>query len=238
MKKFKIIPFHAAIAVGIPIATYGQKPIIDNDDHADIPQAVVIRSQGICEFTPGGDIAFAPLKKDQVLYQDAIVRTANHATVDLFFRRIGTTVRLQEKSEVKLETMTHTPAEKVPKSETLLDLRQGRVFIAVRSVVSGSTLEVRNIAGRSVIEGGGVGRYIVTADGTQVVDKGSAIPLKVIGSTGVTVIVPGTAYRSAEGKMQAVEPSEAVKTMIQFDQLQDLGEASEREHPFKPQVTK
>ena len=234
MKNIKTIPFLTAIAFGIPLMVSAQRAIIDNDDHSDVPQAVVVRTHGTSEFVAAEGAPFEQLKKDQIVYQNAVIRTGKHDTVDLFFRRIGTTVRLQEDTEIKLETMTHSAAVTASKSETLLDLRRGRVFIAVRSLVPGSTLEIKNAAGRSVVEGGGVGRYIVTADGTQVVDKKSAIPLKVIGSTGITVIVPGSVYRSSEGKMQAVKPSEAVETMIQFDQLQDLGEASEREHPYKP----
>lgn len=109
--------------------------------------------------------------------------------------------------------------------DTLLNLRAGRIFTIVRSVVPGSTLEIRNAAGRSVVEGGaGKGRYIITADGTQVADRDSAVPLKVIGDTGITVIKPGQKFDPREGKVFAAAAPAAVEEMIDLDEIQSLGE--------------
>jgi outer membrane protein OmpA-like peptidoglycan-associated protein len=74
--------------------------------------------------------------------------------------------------------------------------------------------------------GGGKGRYIVTADGTHVTDKNSAVPLKVFGETGVTVITPGQKFNAKEGKMFPVATPEAVQLLIDFDELDSLVEES------------
>jgi len=154
-----------------------------------------------------------------------VVRTAGGARTDLFFRRIGTTVRLQSGTEVKLEAMTRHTKDSRPVLETLLDLRTGRIFTVVRALVPGSTFEIRNAAGRSVVEGGGgQGRYIITADGTHVTEKGSVAPLKVIGETGVTVITPGMKFSAKAGKVFSQDPPEAVASLIVFDELDSLGE--------------
>ena len=100
----------------------------------------------------------------------------------------------------------------------------GTIFTVVRSEIAGSTLEIKNAAGRSVVEGSGIGRYIITADGTHVSAEGSVIPLKVIGENGITIIASGQQFARKDGKMLPLESSEWVKELIQLDQLQAAGE--------------
>ena len=100
----------------------------------------------------------------------------------------------------------------------------------------GSNFEIRNVAGKSVVEGGGgEGRYIITADGTQVTDKNSVVPLKVVGETGVTVIAPGMKFSAKDGKLFPLAAPEAVRWLIEFDELDALAEqwAAPGESPAK-----
>jgi hypothetical protein len=188
------------------------------------PQALVLSVHGTCEYSEDGT-AFVPLRSGHVFKQGAVVRTGEKSRTDLFFRRIGTTVRLQQNTEIKLEKMERHLKDGIPVMETLLDLRVGRIFTVVRSLIAGSTLEIKNAAGRSVVEGGGgKGRYIITADGTHVTDKNSAVPLKVIGETGITIITPGQKFNAKEGKLFALETPEAVELLIDFDELDSLAE--------------
>lgn len=238
MKKTTLIPLFAALALWpLAITTLAQiQPgTVQNTDltsvkvteTSDVPKAVVIAVQGKCEYSDDGSL-FTALKPDQVLNQGAVVRTGEDARADLFFRRVGTTVRLQPNSDVKLEKMTHSMKAGVSETHTLLDLRKGRIFTVVRSSVPGTTLEIRNAAGRSVVEGAGSGRYIITADGTQIADKKSGIPLKVIGDTGITVIPPGKSFAAKEGKMLPADVPEEVKTLIELDELQELTDKMSR----------
>lgn len=191
---------------------------------SDDPQALVRAVRGKCEYSENGT-TFAELKVGHVFLQGAVVRTGDGGQIDLFFRRIGTSVRLQSGTEIKLEKMERHMKDGKPVMDTLLDLRTGRIFTVVRSLVPGCTLEIRNAAGRSVVEGGGGnGRYIITADGTHVTEKNSKVPLKLIRETGVTVIEPGMKYSSKEGKVFAVAPSEALETLVQLDELDSLTE--------------
>jgi hypothetical protein len=195
-----------------------------SSDIPDVPQALVLSVHGNCDYSADGT-NFTALKAGHVFKQGAVVRTGEGAQTDLFFRRIGTTVRLQSGTEIVIEKMSRHMKDGMPVMETLLDLRKGRIFTVVRSLVPGSTFEIRNAAGRSVVEGGGgKGRYIITADGTHVTDKNSAVPLKVIGETGVTVITPGQKFNAKEGKMFAVATPEAVQLLIDFDELDSLAE--------------
>ncbi len=225
MKNVRLIPLFIA-AFG-PLLMGASAQVSTRADRVtelfDSPQALVLSVHGKCDYSEDGT-NFTELKAGHVFKEGAVVRTSEEARTDLFFRRIGTTVRLQPSTEVKLEKMTRHLKDGKPVMETLLDLRTGRIFTVVRSLVPGSTFEIRNAAGRSVVEGGGGGRYIITADGTHVTDRDSAIPLKVIGETGVTVIAPGQMFMAKDGKLLDQAPSEAVLMLINLDELQSLAE--------------
>jgi CheY-like chemotaxis protein len=187
------------------------------------PGAVVISTRGACETSPDG-VAFTSPERGRLLEQGAIVRTADNARADLFFRRTGTVVRLQAGTEIKLEKMTLEMKDGLPVVHTLLDLRKGRIFTVVRSAVAGTTLEIRNAAGRSVVEGSGIGRYIITADGTHVSAKDSVIPIKLIGENGITIIAAGQQFAKKDGKMIPISTGLWVENLIQLDQLQAITE--------------
>lgn len=189
-----------------------------------VPQALVLSEHGKCEYSEDG-VHFMRLRPGRILKQGAVVRTGGDSSADLFFRRIGTSVRLQPNTEIKLETLSREMKDGRPVMRTLLDLRSGSIFTVVRSLVPDCTFEIRNQAGRSVVEGGGgKGRYIVTADGTHVTDKDSEVPLKVIGETGVTIVTPGQKFHAKEGKLFPLNPPESVELLIDFDELDSLAE--------------
>lgn len=219
----------------------------------DTPNAVVIALLGDASYSENG-APFVALTETEVyvmakarpvqslsvqkttrfiLNQGAVVRTGADSHVDIFLRRTGITVRLQPNTEVKFEKMARDMKDGMPVMETILAVREGSIFTVARSLVPGSTFEIRNTAGRAVVEGGeGNGRYIVTADGTHVTEKGSAVPLKVIGETGITVIGPGMKYSVKQGKVLPVETSEAEKFLIDFDQLDSLADQAFSSEPI------
>lgn len=188
------------------------------------PQAIVVRVNGTCEWSEDGT-HFKQVKEGEVFTEGASLRTGANSRLDMFFRRIGTSVRLQEGTEVTLEKLERHMSGGTPQMATLLNLRAGRIFTVARSLVPGCTFEIKNAAGRSVVEGGGAeGRYIITADGTHVTEKRSTAPLKLIRETGVTIIAPGMRYDAKEGKVFSVGTPDAVKSLIEFDELHSLTE--------------
>jgi DNA-binding response OmpR family regulator len=210
-------------AVNVQVAASAPPLPAQSPDSPDQPTAMTISTVGKCECSEDG-VTFTNLAKGQILEHGVVLRTGEGARADLFFRRTGTTVRLQPGSELRIENMTLTIKDGLPLVNTLLDLRKGRIFTVVRSAVVGSTLEIRNAAGRSVVEGSGIGRYIITADGTHVAAKGSVIPLKVIGENGVTVLAAGQQFDKKDGKPFAASPTFWVKDMIELDELQAVSE--------------
>ena len=71
------------------------------------PNAVTLSVQGKCACSEDG-AKFTKWKRGHIFEQGAILRTGEKARADLFFRRTGTTVRLQAGTEVKLEQMALT----------------------------------------------------------------------------------------------------------------------------------
>lgn len=241
------LPLDAPAAVQVEEGRRSSEPGLSAQISEDTatPNAVLIALQGKCSYSGDGTNFFRLEAKDVfaikaasgraddsaktntslIFAQGMVIRTEEGSRVDLFFRRVGTKVRLQPGTEVRLEKMERRLQGGLPVMDTLLALEKGRIFIAVRSRVIASTFEIRNAAGRSVVEGGGRrGRYIVTADGTHVTEKGSAVPLKVIGETGVTIMAPGMQFSRKDGKRLPLEAPEAVKLLIEFDELDSLAE--------------
>jgi DNA-binding response OmpR family regulator len=191
---------------------------ISSSESADRPTAMTLSVHGKCDYSEDG-VTFTKLERTDVLDQGAIVRTGKNARADLFFRRTGTAIRLQGGTEIKLEQMVVSIKDGIPVVHTLLDLQKGRIFAVVRSSVAGSSLEIRNAAGRSFVEGSGVGRYIITANGTQVSTEGSAIPIKVVGGNGITIVAAGQQFNGKDGKRLSASASSWVKELIELDEL-------------------
>jgi len=97
--------------------------------------------------------------------------------------------------------------------------------------VPGNTLEIKNAAGRAVVEGSGIGRYIITADGSHVSARGSVIPLKIIGENGITIISAGEQFSRKDGKMLPVSATWQVKEMIELDKIEATAEGTAAETP-------
>ena len=183
------------------------------------PVAMTLSVVGKCDFSEDG-ITFKKLERGHTLEQGAVIRTGDKSRTDLFFRRTGTTVRLQAGTEIRIDKMLVARSDGVSAVRTVLDIRAGRIFTVVRSVVTGSTLEIKNAAGRATMEGSGIGRYIITADGSHVSAKDSSIPLKVTGESGITIIAPGQQFAKKDGEMLPASPSVWVKDLIELDELQ------------------
>jgi hypothetical protein len=201
-----------------------KSPEFQTSASSDVPQAIVISAHGKCEYSEDG-ILFLEFKDDHIFRQGEVIRTGEKSRTDIFFKRIGTTVRLQPGTEVKLEKMERHLKDGQPVMDTLIALHTGRIFTVIRSLVPGSTFEIRNAAGRSVVEGGGgEGRYIITADGTHVSDKDSTVPLKVVGETGITVISPGMKFNAKDGKMLPANAANEVEMLIDIDELHSISD--------------
>jgi len=128
-------------------------------------------------------------------------------------------VRVAPESELKIAKLSQANQNGVPVLDTLLELPYGRIFTVVRALVPGSTLEISDTDGRSVIEGGGLGSYMITAPRPDFGDKLSVIPLQVIIQKGTSIIAPGQEYSAKDGNTFSLGASTWESMLIQLDEL-------------------
>lgn len=171
---------------------------------------------------------FRRLRPNGALYQGAVIRTGRTGTVDLFLRRLGIAVRLQPDSTMVLEQLSRSPLGMFAGTKTVLGIRAGRVYIVNNPSIEAGILEIRNAIGGAVVEGG-VGRYIVSADGTQYSVGNALIGPGTPGATGITSIIPGRTFPPITDDLRPFEYSQAVQSMIEMDRVEDLGRQYERE---------
>jgi len=182
-------------------------------------QVVVLLTDGQCLYAEDG-AKFHALQVHDVLFEGAVIQTGKGSWSDLFIRRTGTTVRLAPESQMRIARLSEASENGVPVLDTLLELRKGRIFTVVRALAPGSTLEISDAAGHSVIEGGGLGCYMITAPGPDAADKLELTPLRVIGRKGTSVVAPGQSYSAKDGATLSLVPSYWEKMLIQLDELE------------------
>jgi len=187
--------------------------------HVNRLHAVAVAVFGKCGCSEDG-VKFTDFDRGQILEPGAIIRTGEGARADLLFKRSGTIVRLQAGAELKLERIAVNIKGGHPSEHISLDLRAGRVFTVVRSTATDSTLEIRNAAGRAVVEGSGGGKYIIAADGTYLSAIGSVVPIKLIGENGITVIAAGQQFTKQDGKLRALAQTSNDSDLVQLDEFQ------------------
>jgi hypothetical protein len=199
----------------------GSNSAVISTHNALRPHAVVVSTQGKCDCAEDG-VTFTNLECGRGLQQGAVIRTGDGGRADFYFWRTGATVRLEAGTELKLEQMVIRVRDGRPAMDIVLELRAGKILTVVRSAKTDSTLEIRNVAGRTVVEGSRVGRYIITADGIDVSDKESAAPLKLISSSGTLSIGAGEQFTKQDGKTLFVPSTLFDQDLAQLDELQSV----------------
>lgn len=167
---------------------------------------------------------FERARSGQRYSEGAIFRTSSgHA--DLFFRRIGTMVRILPNSEVRMEKLEiHRNPQGILVKDTLLDLRKGRIITFVRVLFPESKFQVRTDLGIATVAGAGTGRYDIGANGRFVTAKSSSSALKVVIDGNERLIAPGEAYAAKSKKLQPLRPSEREILLIEADELEALAQ--------------
>ncbi|HTH47316.1 MAG TPA: hypothetical protein VMB21_07375, partial [Candidatus Limnocylindria bacterium] len=210
---------------------------------ADAAQALILSVHGDCEYSADG-VTFSPLKEikegatlrgsddeegavkrlwSRSLSESAVLRTGKDAQADIFLTRTGTTVRVHADSELKLERLIRIAKDQVPPGAVVLDLTRGRITVAVRALVPGSTIEVKSAAGRAVIGGSGTkGRYSIAADGTEIADRDSDVPLKLVTDAGVRVIPPAEKSLARKSRPLPENPSETEIALLAADDFETV----------------
>jgi hypothetical protein len=183
---------------------------------------VVLTSSGTVDVSSDGT-SFSPLDPGQQIREGSIIRTGRKdSQVDLFFRRIGTIVRVGPESLVQIERLRAEVVKGVITKETLLNLKAGEVLCYVRVLVPESKFAIRTVYGEGQIAGSGTGRYLVRADGTFIASKKSQKGLNVSGNAQGASISPGNKFQARSGRVAPLRESEAERLYNQLDELQEM----------------
>jgi hypothetical protein len=197
--------------------------VVISTQNAQRPNAVAVSTHGKCDYSKDG-VTFTNLESGHIFEPGDVIRTGEDGLADLCFWRTGATVRLEAGTELKFEKMVFNMKAGRMAVDIVMDLRAGKILAVVRSVEPDSTLEIRHPEGRSVVEGSRAGRYIITADGTDVTDTNSSSPLRFVGKNGTTFVAPGEQFTQRDGKTPFVPSNSSIQDLAQLDRLQAVAE--------------
>ncbi len=210
-------------------------PIVPDSDPSSRRSVDILLAHGQCLYSENGG-SFQPLVLRQNVHQGAVIKTGKASWCDLIIRRAGTTIRLAPDSAIKISDLSLGTQNGLPIVNTSLELSYGRLFSIVRALVPGSTLEIGDGAGHSVIEGSGLGSYMITAPKPDFGEKLSVVPLRIFTQNGNSVLAPNQEYNAKEGNVFSLASSTWETTLLHLDELEaEADKASAQADAPKPQ---
>lgn len=174
------------------------------EQDSEAPSAYVLATKGRVEVSENGG-KFRKVKQRELIREGAIVRTGSSGRIDLYLKRMGSAVRLKKNGEIKLEQMDRNVRADGVANSAVIAVRKGTMLTVAKADVPNSSLEVKNAAGRATIQQNPVGRYIVTAEKTQLIPTEAKM-----------------AVRADEKFTQETTP--VVQEQLEFDELQALAD--------------
>lgn len=148
-----------------------------------------------------------PAKVGARLGENAVIRTDNTATVDLFLGENGPVVRVTKGTTLGIDKLDYEDSGIEKVIDTQLDLSNGKILGNVKKMAAASKYEVKTPKGVAGIRGT---EYSISADGTVVVVSGTVIVVYIVDGkpqppvvvTGGNIAVPPT----ADGQPVTIRP--------------------------------
>lgn len=184
--------------------------------------AIVGRIEGAARYTTGDNI-WQPLRSGMVLRPGAVIQTAQNSQVDLIFseREVGpppettfghlvyrpgeadvrqNVIRLRENTLLAIDKLSWEDTGADVVTETMLDLRAGRVFGSVKKQTAGSKYEIKIPAGVASIRGT---VFELSADGIVSVYAGTVVMayMQPDGTVATRIIVAGQRFNLRTGEL-------------------------------------
>jgi len=136
--------------------------IVEPPEKVENAVAIVLDVQGDCTISNDGK-NFRPLKKSAELGENATIRTSSQSSADVFLKRMGATVRLKPNTEINLNRVIQKKDQR-QELNTTVDVRKGKMLTVIHANVPGSSLEIKNAAGKKITDTTAGSRYTVSAD--------------------------------------------------------------------------
>jgi hypothetical protein len=162
---------------------------------------------------------FYTLKPGHVPVAGVVIQTGKNSWVDLFIRSTGATIRIAPESQLKIAKLSQTMQHGVAVADTLLELRDGHVFVVGRTQAPENTLAVQDSTKVSRVECGGPGSCLITATPGVAAAKLTITALGVVNPrSGVNAA--GREYRSKNVKTISLLPAAWEAALVQLDELE------------------
>jgi len=136
--------------------------IVEPAEKVANPVAVVLDVQGTCNISNDGT-NFRPLQKSAELAEGTTIQTTTSGRADIFLKQMATTVRLKPNSEITLNRVTQKKDQR-DEVKTIVNVRKGKLLTVVHANVPGSSLDIKNAAGKTLTDTVAGGHYMVSAD--------------------------------------------------------------------------
>jgi len=149
------------------------------------------------------------------------LKTENEATVNLFFRRIGTIVQVQTNSVVSLDKLEAEMKDGKLVKRTELSVKQGRILSCVRMLIPESKVIVRTPKVVFHAPGTGMGRFQFSADGSAIVGRRSALTLVADAGGELVTVMPGQTFDGKSTHAVQVNPAYLEQFVKTMDVLQE-----------------
>jgi hypothetical protein len=151
--------------------------VVEPPEKVENAAAVVLDVQGDCKISNDGT-NFRALKKNAELGANATIRTGPQGSADVFLKRMGTTVRLKPNTEIVFNRVSKKKDER-QELNTTVDVRKGKMLAVIHSNVAGSSLDIKNAAGKK-LSGATAGlRYMVSAETIENTKSGANFDSKI-----------------------------------------------------------
>ena len=198
----------------------------EDEEEADPRRAAIAMIEGAAECTING--VTKPVELGLLVRPGATLRTGKKSEMVIFFRQIGTMVRLRPNTTLVLEEMTKFKQDDVLLKRTVLDLQAGEMMCVVRVLDERSKFDIKVPGYLASFDGAGKGRFDLNAKGVILVSKRSERPLRVTPWSkpeGATLVSPGYYFSRNDEKVLAASESMLKKVRPNLDKLEKLAQA-------------
>lgn len=185
-------------------------------------KAFVLAVQGDATYMVDGKTE--ALRAGLSLPQGAVIKTSKGSKVDLFLRQVGSSVRLQPESELRLVKLEKFLMDGLVAKRTLLHIEKGSMLCYWKVLVPHSQILISTPLTETSLPGVGTGRFEIDAGGIVTVGKKSIRPLAVSTSTTNVTVMPGQSFNVTNSATMPVDAKKMAQLLLDLDELQDIAD--------------
>lgn len=185
-------------------------------------KAFILAVQGEATYELDGKTE--PLRAGLSLPQGAVIKTSKDGRVDLFLRQVGSSIRLQPESELRLVKLEKFLKDGLVAKRTLLHIEQGSMLCYWKVLIPHSQILISTPLTETSLPGVGTGRFEIDAGGIVTVGKKSLRPLAVSTRATNVTVMPGQSFNVTNSATKPVDAKKMTQLLHDLDELQDIAD--------------